>query len=103
MSSGSGSNVQKVTTLGTVGEIDAKESGDWDYVAGTGGGTEVISGRVVGAFFYAHNSAGTVQIDGGDIIQIRRNVGITLNTKGNLQSPTIVMSPSIDYMIEFVI
>lgn len=103
MSGGSGSAVQKVHTLGTVGEIDAKESGTWDYVSGTGGGTEVISGRVVGAFFYAHNAAGTVQIDGGSLVQIRRNIGITLNPKGNLLNPTIVMSGSIDYMIEYVV
>jgi hypothetical protein len=102
-SGGSGSNVQKVTTIGAVGAIDAKESGDWDYVAGTGGGTEVVAGRMVGSYFYANSATGTMTIDGGKTITIRANVGIAINPKGNLINPVIVMSSSIDYMIEFVV
>lgn len=103
MNGGSGSNVQKVALVGTGGAIDAKESGDWDYIAGTGGGTESITGRMVGSFFFANKFSGTVTIDGGNTITIRKNVGISINPKGNLLSPTIVMSSSIDYMIEFVV
>jgi hypothetical protein len=99
---GSGTNIQKVNIMGTGGTIDAQESGEWDYYAGSGGGTKVVNGRMTGSFFYAHNTDGTVTIDGGDPIPIRRGVGITVNPKGNLRNPTIVMSASIDYMIEFV-
>lgn len=100
---GSGSNIQKVAVVGTGGVLDAKESGDWDYVAGTGGGTEIITGRVVGSVFFANTVDGTVTIDGGDTITVRTNVGISINPKGNLTSPVIVMSSSIDYVIEFVV
>jgi len=103
MPGGSGTNIHKVTTLGTVGEIDAKESGTWYYMAGTNGGIESVPGRLVGSFFFAHDGDGTVQFNGGDIITIRAGAGITINPKGNLRNPTVEMSPTIDYMLEYVV
>jgi hypothetical protein len=102
MHGGSGTNIVKVHTTGTVGAIDAKESGAWHYMAGENGGVKAVPGRMVGSFFYAHGAAGTVEIDGGETIYIRAGVGININPKGNLQNPTIEMSASIDYMIEYV-
>lgn len=99
---GSGTGIQKVTIVGTGGAIDTKESGDWDYVSGTGGGTEVVVGRMVGSFFFANAADGTITIDGGSTITVRAGCGIAINPKGNLLNPTIVMSGSVDYMIEYV-
>lgn len=97
-----GYGVQKVTVLGSSGTLDRQTTGSWAYSAGTGGGTVNITGRVVGSFFHAEGGAGTVTIDGGDTITIRTGGTIALNPQGNLVNPTIVMSGTIDYMIEYV-
>ena len=99
--------ISKVTVMNTVATapstLEAAESGTWDYVSGTGGGTVAITGRVVGTSFHANGADGTVTIDGGDTVTIRSGAVLNLNPRGLLEDPSFVMSATIDYLIEFVI
>lgn len=75
-----------------------------NYKAGTGGGTVEFNDGKLNVVFsincYAHDADGTLQIDGGDIITIRSGIAYHATFNGMLRNPVIVMSESIDYVIE---
>lgn len=105
-------NSTPTTQLGIVvrSPLDGKvpdEEGVWDYVAGTDG-TEVIpaGGRVLGIAVSVMASGATVTINGGDAIPIPWLTGtvqgVEIAPRGNLVAPTIILSGTAAYLIEFV-
>lgn len=79
-------------------------TGTWAYDAGVSG-VEVIGAgrRVIGIAAHAGILAGSMTINGGDVIPVPANSSITINPYGQLVAPTIVFTGTDSYFIETLI
>lgn len=79
-------------------------TGTWAYEAGVAG-TEIIGAgqRVIGIAAHAGIVAGSMTINGGDVIPVPANSSITINPYGQLVAPTIVFTGTDSYFIETLI
>lgn len=77
--------------------------GTQGYTAGTGGATVALTGKkLISVTVYANGSTGTMTIAGGDTITIRSGASFSFKPATPYVAPTLVMSASLDYMIEWV-
>jgi hypothetical protein len=73
------------------------------YTSGTGGVTTTLTGkRMVSITVYAQTSAGTMTINGGNTITVRAGASFTFKPAIPYSEPVLVLSSSLDYMIEWV-
>ncbi len=78
------------------------ETGAWGYKAGASGTPAIPAGaRVLGIAAHA-TTAGSMTINAGDSIPVPANSAIEFAPRGNLTAPTIVLTGTDSYLIEYV-
>lgn len=78
-------------------------TGAWAYAGGTSGIVTISGGRrVLSINAIATSGAGTVQINGGDIVPIPQDAALNIAPLGNLIDPTIDFVGTDSYFVEHV-
>lgn len=101
------------TAQATLESLDGKlsdVSGVWGYKGGVSGSVSVpAGGKVLQISAVALESAGTVQINGGDIVPVpygatdKVSCDLGIEPRGNLVAPTIVFTGTKSYFVEYVV
>lgn len=83
---------------------DNKVSGTWGYLAGINGTITVPAGAKVLQIAVAAptDAAATFTINGGATITVPASQALTIEPRGNLVAPTIVVSGASSYFVEHV-
>lgn len=75
----------------------------WGYKAGVSGSPSIPSlARVIGVTAHC-TIAGSMTINGGDSIPIPANVGYAFTPQGALVGPTIVLTGTDSYLVEYLL
>lgn len=83
--------------------VQTRETGVWDYAAGTNGSMSVaLGGRVLSIAALAGTSAASVSINNGDAIPIPAYASWAMEPKGNLVAPMITFTGTTSYTVEWV-
>lgn len=78
-------------------------TGTWDYQAGVSGIETIGAGqRVIGIAAHAGIVAGSMTINGGDVIPIPANSSISISPQAQLVAPTIVFTGTTSFFVETV-
>lgn len=90
--------------------VRVAESGVWGYAGGVNGSVPLTGGkRVLQITAIALEGAGSIQINGGDVIPLpyggtdKVSSALTIEPKGRLVDPTIVFASTSSYFIEYVV
>lgn len=103
---GSASETGQTITNNKLTSIDNKTpniTGTFGYKSAANG-TLTLTGskRVLSITATSGNTASTVQINGGDIINIPILKNISINVAGNITDPTIVFTNTTSYFVSYV-
>lgn len=104
---GAATAANQTTGNTSLASIDGKlpdEAGTWGYAAGTSGTLTVGAGRRVLHISVVAPSltAATMTINGGQTITIPAGASLTVSPKANLTNPTLVMTGTSSYFVEYV-
>lgn len=91
-----------VTVSGTATVTDVHDERSPSYSSGTGGGTVTLGAgvRLEAVSVYANAGDGTFTVAGGATITVRAGQSMTWNPRGKYLAAAVVMSASLDYLVE---